>query len=107
MKWNGVEMIDGDFYFVDVARWRDNKPNEWVFVYKENSGYLTGNYCSAKVSQNNCCAIYDNGHVCSESSILCLRPATQEDITRFFEYLDKWIYRYSLNTKKLRHVGEW
>ena len=32
MKWNDVEMIDGEFYFVDVKRWRDNEPNEWVFA---------------------------------------------------------------------------
>ena len=41
MKWNDVEMIDGEFYFVDVKRWRDNEPNEWVFVYRENMDYVT------------------------------------------------------------------
>ena len=37
MKWNDVEMIDGEFYFIDVKRWRDNEPNEWVFVDKDKA----------------------------------------------------------------------
>lgn len=107
MKWNDVEMVDGEFYFVDVARWRDNEPNEWMFVYKENQDYVTEHYCAARIHQvdNDRCSIYDNGHVCSESSIIYLRPATQDEINRFFDYLDRWGYRYNLNTKKLRHVG--
>lgn len=107
MKFNFVEMVDGEFYFVDVRRWVDNEPNEWVFAYKENSNLLTEHYCSARINQvdNSICSIYNNGHVCSESSILDLRPATQEEINRFFDYLDRWNYRYCLNTKKLRHVG--
>lgn len=106
MKWNDVEMIDGEFYFVDVARWRDNEPNEWVFSYKDNLGYVTEHYCAARINQvnTNLCSIYDNGHVCSESAILDLRPATQEDMNRFWDYLDRWNHRYNLNTKKLRHV---
>ena len=105
MKWNDVEMIDGEFYFVDVKRWRDNEPNEWVFVYRENMDYVTEHYCTAKVSRDGYCSIYDRGHVCDESAILNLRPATQEDMHRFWDYLDRWDYSYSLNTKKLRHVG--
>lgn len=107
MKWNDVEMIDGEFYFVDVKRWRDNEPNEWVFAYKENQDYVTYHYCTAKISQydNSLCSIYDGGHVCDKSAILDLRHATQEDINRFLDYLDRWNYRYCLNTKKLRHVG--
>ena len=105
MKWNDVEMIDGEFYFVDVKRWRDNEPNEWVFVYKENQDYVTEQYCAAKVSRDDYCSIYDRGHVCDESQIINLRPATQEDMNRFWDYLDRWNYRYCLNTKKLRHVG--
>ena len=107
MKWNDVEMIDGEFYVVDVKRWLDNEPNEWVFAYKENQDYVTKHYCAARINQvhTNLCSIYDNGHVCSESSILDLRPATQDEINRFFDYLDRWNYRYCLNTKKLRHVG--
>lgn len=104
MKWNDVEMIDGEFYFVNVKRWRDNEPNEWVFVYRENMDYVTEHYCAAKVSRDGYCSIYDRGHVCDESSILNLRPATQEDMNRFWDYLDRWNYRYCLNTKKLRHV---
>lgn len=107
MKWNDVEMIDGEFYFVDVVRWRDNEPNEWVFAYKENQNYVTEHYCSARIDQvhDSLCSIYDTGHVCGETAILNLRPATQEDIARFFDYLDRWNYCYSLNTKSLRHVG--
>lgn len=105
MKWNNVEMVDGEFYFVEVARWRDNEPNEWVFVYKENQDYVTEHYCTAKVSQSNHCSIYESGHVCCDSSIINIRPATQEEINRFWDYLDRWDYRYNLNTKTLRHVG--
>lgn len=107
MKWNNVEMIDGEFYFVDVARWNDNEPNEWVFAYNENMSDVTNLYVAAKIStiRTDFHSIYDVGHVCSESSILNLRPATQEDMNRFWEYLDRWNYRYNLNTKKLRHVG--
>ena len=105
MKWNDVEKIDGEFYFVDVKRWRDNEPNEWVFVYKENQDFVTEHYCAAKISGVNCCSIYDRGHVCDESAILNLRPATQEDMNRFWDYLDRWDYSYSLNTKKLRYIG--
>lgn len=105
MKWNDVEMIDGEFYFVDVVRWRDEEPNEWVFAYKENQDYVTEHYCAVRVSQEQFCSIYDRGHVGSESAIIDLRPATQEDMRRFWDYLDRWNYRYCLNTKKLRHVG--
>ena len=106
MKWNDVEMIDGEFYLVEVERWRDNEPNEWVFVYKEIQGYLTRHYCAACISQScdSVCSIYDCGYVCEESQIVNLRPATQEDMNRFWDYLDRWDYSYSLNTKKLRHV---
>jgi hypothetical protein len=100
-------MIDGEFYFVDVERWRDNEPNEWVFAYEENQDYVTNHYCAVRIDQvhDSICSIYDTGRVCEESSILDLRPATQEDINRFWDYLDRWNYRYCLNTKKLRHVG--
>lgn len=106
MEWNDVELIDGEFYFVDVFRWRANEPNEWVFVYKENQDYLTEHYCAARITpiDSGMCSIYDSGHVCSESAILSLRPATQEEINHFFDYLDRWNYRYCLNTKKLRDV---
>ena len=107
MKWNDVEMIDGWFYFVDVTRWRDNKPNEWVFIYKDNSDYVTKHYCAANITNesDSLCSIYKCGFVCNESQIINLRPATQDDMCRFFDYLDRWNYRYCLNTKKLRHVG--
>lgn len=107
MKWSDVEMIDGEFYFVNVARWRENEPNEWVFAYKENNDYATEHYCTAKISSTHegLTSIYDFGHVCSDSSIINLRHATQDEINRFFDYLDRWNYRYNLNTKKLRHVG--
>ena len=107
MKWNDVEMIDGEFYFVDVQRWGDNKPNEWVFAYKENSESLTRHHIAVKISDNDnsVCSVYDFGFVCNNSSIINLRPATQEDMKRFWDYLDRCNYRYNLNTKKLRHVG--
>ena len=107
MKWNDVEMIDGEFYFVDVKRWLDNEPNEWIFVYKENQYCVTDHYCTAKISQydNSLCSIYGYGHVCNESAIINLRPAPQEEVNRFFDYLNRWNYRYNLNTKKLRNVG--
>lgn len=105
MKWNDVELIDGEFYFVDVKRWRDNEPNEWIFVYKENQYYVTEHYCSIKSSGEHYCSIYESGHVCNDSAIVNLRPATQAEINNFFDYLGRWHYRYNLNTKKLRYVG--
>ena len=105
MIWNDVKMVDGEFYFVDVERWRDNEPNEWIFVYKENLDFVTENYCAAKITNEQYCSIYDFGHVCCESSIIDLRPATRAEINSFFDYLDEWNYRYNLNTKKLRDVG--
>ena len=106
MVWNDVEMVDGKFYFVDVKRWRDNEPNEWVFAYKENQYYVTEQYCAARINQvdNSRYSVYNDGHVCNESQIINLRPATQEDMNRFWDYLDRWNYRYNLNTKKLRNV---
>ena len=74
-------------------------------MYKENQDYVTEQYCAAKVSRDGYCSIYDRGHVCDASQIINLRPATQEDMNRFWDYLDRWNYRYNLNTKKLRHVG--
>ena len=107
MKWNDVEMIDGEFYFVDIERWGDNKPNEWVFEYKKNADALTRHYVAAKISSydDSISSVYDFGYVCNDSTIIYLRPATQEDMNRFWEYLDRCGYRYNLNTKKLRHVG--
>lgn len=107
MKWNDVEMIDGEFYVVDVTRWRDNEPNEWVFAYKESQDYVTGHYVAAKISciGTGYPSIYDVGHVCRELNILNLRPATPEDMRLFWDYLNRWGYRYCLNTKNLRYVG--
>lgn len=109
MKWNDVEMIDGKFYFVDVKRWRNNEPNEWVFMFKNNNeNCITMHYCAARVSEvlSDVCSIYDFGFVCDDSKILGVRPVTQEDMGRFYKYLQRWNYRFNLNTKKLRHVGE-
>ena len=107
MRWNDVELIDGEFYFVDVKRWSDNEPNEWVFAYKENTERLTRHHVAANINDNggSVCSIYDFGFVCEDSSIIDLRPATQEDMLRFWDYIDRWNYRYNLNTKKLRYVG--
>jgi hypothetical protein len=107
MKWNDVEMIDGKFYFVEVERWLDNEPNEWVFMFKDNNeNCITRHYCSAKITNDSDshCAIYDYGFICDDSKILGVRPATQEDMGCFYKYLQKWDYRFNLNTKKLRHV---
>lgn len=107
MRWNDLELIDGEFYFVDIKRWGGDNPNEWVFSYKENTEKLTRHHVSAKISDDgsSVCAIYDFGFVCDDSSIIDLRPATQEDMNRFWDYLERYGYRYNLNTKKLRHVG--
>lgn len=106
MKWNNVEMVDGELYFIDIKRWSANEPNEWVFAYKENTEYFTRHHVAARISDINkrVYSVYDYGFVCDNDSIIHLRKATQEDITRFDDYLDKWNYRYSLNTKRLRHV---
>jgi hypothetical protein len=66
---------------------------------------VTEHYCSAKISGERHCSIYDSGHVSDDSSIITLRLATQMEINHFFDYLDEWGYRYNLNTKKLRYVG--
>lgn len=106
MKWNDVELIDGKFYFIDIKRWVDNKPNEWVFAHKKNTEHLTRHHVAVKISDNSdsVSSIYDFGFVCEDSSIIDLHPATQEEMTRFFDYLNRWGYRYNLNTKKLRYV---
>ena len=107
MKWNDVELVDGKFYFVEVKRWRDGEPNNWVFAYKDNNDFITEAYVLAKITDadGSVCGVYDDGHVCSSTSIISLRPATQEDMDYFWDYLDRWGYKYSVNTKKLRHVG--
>lgn len=108
MKWNDVEMIDGKFYVVEVKRWRDGEPNNWVFAYKDNMDFETKHYVCVKIieTDNSVSAVYGDGnHVCSSTSIISLRPATQEDMDYFWDYLDRWGYKYSVNTKKLRNVG--
>lgn len=106
MKWKDIELIDGKFYFVEVERWGDGFPNNWVFAYKDNNDFITQHYVSAKISDTNCsaCSVYDSGPVCCRTSIISLRPATSEDMDAFWSYLDRWDYKYCLNTKKLRDV---
>lgn len=107
MKWNDVELIDGKFYFVEVERWWDGKPNNWLFSYKENECFLTEHYVAVKVCvpYNRYGNVYYSGHVCDREKIVSIRPATRDDMDYFFDYLSRLGYKYSVNTKKLRHVG--
>lgn len=104
MKWDEVELVDGKFYFVEVERWRDGLPNNWVFAYKDNNDWITEHYVSAKITDTSVRSVYGSGHVCCRDKIIYLRPATREDMDAFWSYLDYWGYKYSLNTKKLRDV---
>lgn len=107
MKWKDVELVDGRFYFVEVERWADGLPNNWVFAYKDNMEFETYHYVCAKISSahSGVCSVYNFGYVCNSSQIVSLRPATREDMDAFWSYLDIWNYKYSLNTKTLRYVG--
>lgn len=108
MKWNDVELVDGEFYFIEVERWGDGLPNNWVFAYKDNVFFETEHYVCAKIdgSASNVCSVYgDCNHICCSTKIVSLRPVTLDDMDAFWSYLDYWGYKYSLNTKKLRHVG--
>lgn len=107
MKWNDVELVDGKFYVVEVERWSDGRRNEWLFAYKENENVLTKLYVCAKMfcAMGGVRSIYDYGHICTRKRIVSIRPATPNDMDYFWDYLDRWGYKYSVNTKKLRHVG--
>jgi len=107
MKWNDVELVDGKFYFVEVKRWPSGEPNNWVFAYKDNSEFETKHFVCARIAGNDSsvCSVYDSGYVCSRNEIISLSPATREDMDAFWSYLDRWDYKYCLNTKKLRYVG--
>ena len=107
MKWNDVELIDGKFYVVEVERWMNGRRNDWVFAYKDNENFFTELYVCVKMFEmgNGVCSIYDYSHVCVNERIVSIRPATPNDMDYFWDYLDRWGYKYSVNTKKLRHVG--
>lgn len=108
MKWNDVELVDGKFYFVEVKRWSDGLPNNWVFAYKDNIEFETKHYVCAKIDgcDSDVCPIAGNGnHVCCSTKIISLRPATRDDMDAFWSCLDNWGYKYCLNTKNLRYVG--
>lgn len=107
MKWNDVELVDGKFYFVEVKRWSDDEPNNWVFAYKDDNGFITNHYVCAKITEtdDSICCVFGDGHICFSTKIISLRPTTREDMDAFWSYLDRWDYKYSINTKKLRHVG--
>lgn len=107
MKWNDVELVDGKFYFVEVERWNDGKPNNWLFSYKENELFLTKHYVAVKVCAHygRYGSVYDSGHVCSRNKIVSIRPATRDDMDYFWDYLSRLGYKYSVNTKTLRYVG--
>lgn len=49
MKWNDVELVDGKFYFVEVRRWSNGEPNNWVFAYRDNNCFITQHYVCAKI----------------------------------------------------------
>ena len=108
MKWNDIELIDGKFYFIEVERWRNGEPNHWVFAYKDNNDLITNHHVYAKITDTDSgvCSIYYFGHVCCNTNIISLRPATRDDMNCFWDYLDRWGYKYNINTKKIRHVGD-
>lgn len=99
-------MVDGKFYFVEVKRWSNDEPNDWVFSYKDN-GLITSHHVCAKITETDkrVCGVYGVGYLCQSDNIVSLRPASREDMDAFWSYLDRWGYKYCLNTKKLRHVG--
>lgn len=107
MKWNDVELIDGKFYVVDIRARMGFSSSSWVFAFKnDNSGRFTFCHVCAKflnsVTFSN--AVYGGGLICSNNEIKDIRPATREDMDYFWDYLSRWGYKYSLNTKKLRHA---
>lgn len=83
------------------------RPNDWVFAYKDNNDFITNNHVCAKITNadSRMSCVYDDVFVCSGDKIVSLRPATREDMDAFWSYLDRWDYKYCLNTKKLRYVG--
>ena len=100
MKWSDVELIDGKFYVADIC--------SRVFAFKnDNSERFTLCHVCAKFvsSETSINAIYDGGLICHNDEIKNIRPATREDMDYFWDYLSRWGYKYSLNTKKLRYVG--
>lgn len=106
MKWNDVELIDGKFYVVEAKRWRNDQTNNWIFAYKDNNDFETNIYVCARITDtdSSVCSIYDDGYLCRSDRIVSLRPATREDMDYFWHCLSRVGYKYSLNTKKLRHV---
>lgn len=104
MKWNDVELIDGKFYVVDIRE----RGSSWVFAFKnDNSERFTLCHVCAKFvgGETSINSIYNGGMICRNNEIENIRPATREDMHYFWDYLSRWGYKYSLNTKKLRHVG--
>ena len=85
MKWNDVELVDGKFYFVEVKRWSNDKPNDWVFAYKDNNDFITKHYVCAKITNTDSSVrgIWGFGFVCNNEKIASLRPATRDDMDYF------------------------
>lgn len=73
MKWNDVELVDGKFYFVEVKRWRNGEPNDWVFAYKDNNDFITNSYVSAKITNedSSMICVYDDGFTYRHNRIVC------------------------------------
>lgn len=108
MKWNDVELVDGKFYVVDTRGSMRFNSNSWVFAFKnDNTERFTFCHVCAKFlsSETSSMAIYNGGLICSNNEIKNIRPATREDMDYFWNYLSRWGFKYSLNTKKLRYVG--
>lgn len=110
MKWKDVEMIDGEFYVVDVRGKLRFDASSWVYSFKDDgSDRFTFCHVCAKIhtcdTRSHTNSIFGGGLICHNDEIENIRPATQEDMDYFWDYLDIWKYKYSLNTKKLRYVG--
>lgn len=78
MKWNDIELVDGKFYFVEVERWGDGLPNNWVFAYKDNMEFETQHYVCAKIAgcNSDVCSVYED---CNHNEYN--RYATEMDVT--------------------------
>ena len=108
MKWNDVELVDGKFYVVDTRGSIRFNSSSWVFAFKnDNSGRFTSCHVGVKFvnSVTSSMAFYNGGLVCGNNEIKNIRPATREDMDYCWDYLSRWGFKYSLNTKQLHYVG--
>ena len=108
MKWNDVELVDGKFYVVNVRDRMGFNSSCWVFAFKNDNSerFALCHVCAKLVSsETSINSIYSGGLICHNNEIKNIKPATREDMDYFWNYLSRWDYKYSLNTKKLRYVG--